>query len=106
MRVAAFQYDVAWRDRTANWATIERLAGSANLRPGDFALLPELSDTGFTMDPPPVEGPDPLEAAARVARSRGLWMQVGHATRDASGNRLFNVASIVRPDGSVAGAYR
>jgi predicted amidohydrolase len=106
MRVAAFQFDVAWRDRTTNWATIERLAGSANLRRGDFVLLPELSDTGFTMDPPPQDGPEPIEAAARVARSHGIWMQVGHAARDASGNRLFNVASVVRPDGSVAGAYR
>jgi len=69
-------------------------------------LLPDLSDTGFTMDPLPQHGREPIEAAARVARSHGIWMQVGHAARDASGNRLFNVASVVRPDGSVAGAYR
>jgi len=106
MRFAVFQYDVAWMDRAANWATVHRLAASANLAAGDYLLLPELGDTGFTMEPPPADGPDPLEAAAALARAHGVWVQAGHAERGAPGGRLWNVATVLRPDGSVAAQYR
>ena len=106
MRIAALQFDIAWMDPARNWATIERLAASANLSAGDFVLLPELADTGFTMDPPPAGRPDPVEATAQLARRHKVWMQSGHAERDATTGALHNAASIIRPDGSVAGTYR
>ena len=44
MRIAALQFDIAWMDPARNWATIDRLAASANLSAGDFVLiLQELS---------------------------------------------------------------
>ena len=85
MRVAVAQMDIAWMDRAANWATIRRMVGSANLSKGDYLLLPELADTGFTMDPPPEAGPDPMRAAEELARAHGLWVQMGHAERAADG---------------------
>ncbi len=106
MRIAALQFDIAWMDPARNWATMERLAASANLLAGDFVLLPELADTGFTMDPPPAGRPDPVNATAQLARRHGVWMQSGHAERDATSGALHNAASIIRPDGSVAGTYR
>lgn len=106
MRIAALQFDIAWMDPTRNWATIKRLAASANLAAGDFVLLPELADIGFTMDPPPANCPDPVAATADIARQHGVWMQSGHAERNASDGRMRNAASIIRPDGSVAGTYR
>ena len=105
MRIAALQFDVAWRDRAANWAAMERLVGSANLPPGTFVLTPELADTGFTMDPPPAEGPEPVAAAAAMAKARGLWLQVGHAERAPDG-AVLNAATVVAPDGAVRGTYR
>ena len=104
MRIAALQYDVAWMDRAANWRTVDRLLASANLPRGTFALLPELGDTGFTMDPPPASGPDPVQAASERAKRDGIWLQVGHAECGADGMR--NAATIVAPDGSVRGTYR
>jgi omega-amidase len=105
MRVAALQFDVAWMDRSANWDALRRLARSANLAGGTYLLTPELADTGFTMDPPPSSGPEPVAAAADLARELGVWMQMGHAERGSDGG-IRNAASIVRPDGSVAGTYR
>ncbi len=106
MRIAALQFDIAWMDPARNWATIARLAASVNLAPGDFVLLPELADTGFAMDPRPEGSPDPVTATAEIARRHGVWIQSGHAERDAIDRRLRNAASIIRPDGSVAGTYR
>jgi omega-amidase len=106
VRFAVFQYDVAWMDRAANWATVHRLAESANLVSGDYVLLPELGDTGFTMDPPPAGGPDPVAEGAALARAHGVLVQVGHAEPDAPGGRLWNVASVFRPDGTLAAQYR
>jgi predicted amidohydrolase len=104
MRIAALQYDVAWMDRAANWRTVDRMLASANLPRGTFALLPELGDTGFTMDPPPASGPDPVQAASERAKRDGIWLQVGHAECGADGMR--NAATVVAPDGSVRGTYR
>lgn len=106
MRIAALQFDIAWMDPARNWTTIAHLAASANLAPGDFVLLPELADTGFSMDPRPEGSPDPVTATSEIARRHGVWIQSGHAERDAIDQRLRNAASIIRPDGSVAGTYR
>jgi len=104
MQVAALQYDVAWMDRAANWRTIDRLLGSANLPRGTFVLTPELADTGFTMDDPPASGPEPVTSAAACARRHAVWLQMGHAEPVPAGKR--NAATIVAPDGSTQGTYR
>ena len=109
MRIAALQFDIRWMDPEANWATVARILGSANPAGGpsaEFVLLPELSDVGFTMDPLPEGGPDPVERAAAIARERGTWIQAGHAERDPAGGRPRNAATIIRPDGIVAATYR
>ena len=104
--MAALQFDIAWRDPAANWRRIGDLLAAATVKPGDYVLLPELSDTGFTMDPPPADRPDPVASAALVARRHGIWIQCGHAEVPPGGGRMRNAATIVRPDGSVAATYR
>jgi predicted amidohydrolase len=106
VRVAALQFDIAWRDPAANWRRIGDLLAAATVKPGDYVLLPELSDTGFTMEPPPADRPDPVASAVLVARRHGIWIQCGHAEVPPGGGRMRNAATIVRPDGSVAATYR
>ena len=44
MNVALVQFDIAWEDKPANHATIERMLIEAGVEPGAYVLLPELGD--------------------------------------------------------------
>ncbi|MFO0962913.1 MAG: nitrilase-related carbon-nitrogen hydrolase [Phycisphaerales bacterium] len=107
MRVAALQYDIAWMDKAANAATVRRMLASANLPRGDgFALLPEMFDTGFTMDAAEASRTDSLPAAQSIARESGVWLQAGYAMANAGGGPPSNAAVILDPQGAVRATYR
>ncbi|MEQ8770848.1 MAG: nitrilase-related carbon-nitrogen hydrolase [Phycisphaerales bacterium] len=50
MRAHLVQLDIAWEDREANYAAVRRLLEPASVQPGDFVLLPELFDSGFSLN--------------------------------------------------------
>jgi len=57
MKIAWIQYDIRWEDQQANLAYIENLLEDS---PKDFELLilPEMFDTGFTMEPQKLKNRD------------------------------------------------
>jgi len=55
LRIIALQYDMAWENKAKNKDTVERMLASAP--PADLILLPEMFDTGFTMNPKKVAEP-------------------------------------------------
>ena len=77
MRVAAIQYDIAWEDKAANHATLERLIADAALEPGTLVLLPELGDTGFSFDLDAIADGRSVPWAVDLARRRGISIQAG-----------------------------
>lgn len=104
MEVALVQYDIAWEDKPTNHERIEAMLVDSGTPSGAFVLLPELGDTGFSMDLPAVTMHDSLEWAVSLARRRNWTIQVGHADLHADGFGR-NCATIVRPDGSLAETY-
>lgn len=50
MRVHLFQMSLDWEDRHKNFARAERLADRASIEPGDLIVLPELFDSGFSLN--------------------------------------------------------
>ncbi len=105
MEIALVQYDIAWQDKPANHARIESLLLDAAVPEGAFVLLPELGDTGFSMDVAAVTGEASLPWARSLASRHGWTLQVGHAERHADGLGR-NCTTIVRPDGSSSATYR
>ncbi len=104
MRLAAVQFDIAWQDKSRNWGTMERMLRDAALPADSLALLPELADTGFTMDRAAVTAGDSLADAVRVSRTLGIGLVSGHGeARDA---QTFNSATITTSRGEVLGTYR
>ena len=103
MEVALVQYDIAWEDKATNHARIEAMLDEADMPGGTFVLLPELGDTGFSIDLEAIthEEHDSVAWALELAKRRDLVIQVGHALRAEDGMGL-NCATIVRPDGSTA----
>lgn len=104
MEVALVQYDITWEDKPANHERIEAMLLEAGTPEGAFVLLPELGDTGFSMDLEAVTEHDSLEWAISLAQRRNWTIQVGHAEKHADGFGR-NCATIVRADGSLAESY-
>ncbi len=105
MRVAAIQYDIAWEDKAANHATLERLIEDAGLEPETLIVLPALGDTGFRFDLAAIVDDRTLTWAADVARRRGCALQAGYAERGAD-RKGRNCSAILSSRGEILGVYR
>ena len=109
MRFAAVQFDIVWEDKPANHAIVEGMVNAADppLSTGSFVLLPELGDTGFSMNLDRIVDERSLEWARQLAKERGVFVQHGFARREAaSGPPGRNCAAIISPDGTVLGEYQ
>ena len=104
MRVAAVQFDIAWEDKAANHAVIERMLDEAAIAPGTFVLLPELGDTGFSFNLDAIVDDRTLDWARPLARRLRIWLQAGFARRGPDGKGR-NCAAIISPQGEVVGTY-
>jgi omega-amidase len=107
MRFAAVQFDIIWEDKLANHAIIERMLHEAEpaIAPGTFVLLPELGDTGFSMNLDRIVDDASLDWGRRIARELQIYLQVGFARRDAATGKGLNCAAIIGTDGSVIAEY-
>jgi predicted amidohydrolase len=113
MRFAAVQFDVVWEDKPANHAIVERMLDEAKISEGAFVLLPELGDTGFSMNLDRIVDDRTLEWARELAQRRKVFVQPGFARQVGEGERNDpahpagrNCAAIIVPDGSVLGEYQ
>jgi predicted amidohydrolase len=117
MLIAAVQSDVTFADPDANVQRVlewmHRAAGRRarpTTRPAELVVFPECMLTGYTYDSRQhafqvaLKIDDPrFERLALAARQLKQWITIGFLERE--GNRLFNSAALVGPDG-VAGCYR
>src|SRR5688572_23143786 len=80
MRVACCQFDIAWEDKPANYARVERLVRAAKLEPGTLLLLPEMFATGFSMNAhaiaEPTGGPT-SRFVADLAKANDIFVLAG-----------------------------
>jgi predicted amidohydrolase len=108
MRFAAVQLDIVWEDMAANHVIFERLLAQAQPRiePGSFVLLPELGDTGFSMNLERIVDEGSLLWAKQLAKHRQIFLQHGFARRnDGARPPGRNCAAIVSPAGEVLAEY-
>lgn len=50
MRAHLVQPDIVWEDREANFDRVARLLDGVDVRPGDLIALPEMFDSGFSLN--------------------------------------------------------
>ena len=107
MRFAAVQFDIVWEDKAANHAIIERMLEEAGVEPGTFVLLPELGDTGFSMNLDRIVDDRSLEWAIALARRLRIFVQPGFARREAASGGLGRTcAALIDPNGNLLGEYQ
>lgn len=101
MQAHLVQFDIIWEDKDANYAIVERMLESAPMARGDFVLLPEMFDTGFSLNVERTADEDGRSGAflRRVAQRWGVFVQAGITRRDAQGRGL-NRAACYGPDGA------
>ncbi|MDR0576516.1 MAG: carbon-nitrogen hydrolase family protein [Candidatus Accumulibacter sp.] len=107
-RVAAVQMDCAAYEPERNFATAERLLQNAAARGAVLAVLPELFNTGYRVEDRDRELAHPVPGAVTERMSaigRTLDMFIAGAVIERDGERLYDTAILVGPDGFV-GSYR
>ena len=107
MQLIAGQYEIAWQDKIANHGLIrEWLCGRAP-EPGSLILLPEMCDTGFSMNLAEV-APDRSRRSeaffARLAKELEIYLVAGLVRRGADGLGR-NEAVVFSPEGLELARY-
>lgn len=107
MHIAALQYDIAWEDKPANHAIVERMLKNAKLPAESFVVLPEMGDTGFSFNLDAIVDDRTLPWAIHTAKQNRLWLQAGYAVRDENDNPPGrNCTSIINSQGEIEGTYQ
>lgn len=95
------QMDIAWHEKTVNHERVLQLLDSVDVRPGDFVLLPEMFDTGFsfTIDKTNDQDGRTLAFMLELARDTGAIVQGGRTIAPCHKCAARNVMSVVSGDG-------
>ena len=104
MRFHAIQTSPVWEDHDANRALIARAIEALAPAPRDFVVLPELCETGFSMNSTLAARDDSIAWGSHLAQSAKIWLQCGIARRQPHGG-VANTATLFSPEGREHGCY-
>lgn len=105
MNFHALQTDPVWLNAAENRRRIEGAIDATKFSRGDFFVLPEMCETGWSTNAADYAGVrDSIFWLSSVARARQVWIQAGFAEHTAMG--VANSAAVVAPDGEVRACYR
>ena len=82
---------------------VEALIQKANPSNGDFVVLQEMSDTGWSMDYKTLAKSSSVKWGCSLAKQFGVWLQIGWAGLDQG--RGKNCISICSPEGAEVATY-
>jgi predicted amidohydrolase len=107
VNVIGLQFDIAWENKAANFATVRRWLAQAAPEKGSLVVLPEMFATGFSMDTAKIAeayGGETEQFLAQTARELGLYLLAGAAMRGRDG-RARNKALVFSPAGALHAFY-
>ena len=105
MQAIALQYSPVWCQKTASHRIVESLLEAAEPEPGAFVVLPEMADTGWSLDPRKTIQGDTLGWAAEIAVRHQIHLQIGFSRQVERAPGASNAAVIAHPDGSFGPIY-
>lgn len=102
MRAHLVQMDIAWEDRAANHAAVERMLDGVDVRAGDLVVLPELFDVGFSLnlEAAPDRADETLRFLLRLADDLGVTVHGGRAVRPCDCDKALNTVAVTAPGGA------
>jgi omega-amidase len=107
MRAHLVQMEIAWEDKQANHDKVERLVSRAGVREGDLIVLPEMFDTGFSLNVEATADADgaTLRYLRQLAGDLRVFVQGGRTVREDGAALAENRAPVIVPDGAVLAEY-
>lgn len=108
MQVVAVQLDMVWEDKASNHEKLRKLLSSARIDPGALILLPEMYETGFSMNAAAAAQSEAREGESLL---RELAAQYDAAVMGGVAGPLHNGVSrneavVFAPDGSELVRYQ
>ena len=106
MHIVACQLDIVWEDPDANRRRVCDLLSREPIPAGSMIVLPEMFQTGFTMDVTAASGPDgsSVRFLQELAKTYQSTVVAGVVGRHADGKGL-NQAAVTGPDGNTVQTY-
>lgn len=106
MRAHLLQYEIAWEDKAANHETVRRLISAASPRENELVILPEMFDTGFSLNVETTSDEDETSTRflADMARSQRIYL-MGGLTKTGPDQRGRNRALVFNPAGDQIACY-
>ena len=107
MQVIGCQLDIAWENKTANFAQVRRQVRRVAVERPALIVLPEMFATGFSMDVEKIaegESGSTGQFLSEIASETGSYIVGGLVGRNARGQGL-NQASLVGPKGQEITRY-
>jgi len=105
VKVHLVQPAIVWEDKQANRLQVRELLHGAGVEPGDFILLPEMFDTGFSFTTSTTADQDgsTIGFLRELAAATGACVQGG---RTRAGEHAANVMSVLAPKGTLLAEYQ
>ena len=103
MKFHALQFNAILHDWEANRREVEKLIVDIKLCDGDFILLQEMTDTGWSMKLDRITGIGTVAWACELSDKYNCWLQVGWV--DSDGDRGKNCVTICSPIGEPIYTY-
>lgn len=107
VRAHLVQLDIRWEDRDANFARVDELLADAGTNPGDLVVLPELFDSGFSLNTAATHDNEGRTARylADLAKRLGVFIQGGRTVIPEGSGRALNMMSVYGPAGLTLAEY-
>lgn len=111
MRAHLVQLNIAWEDRPTNFRRVRSLLETAPVEPGDLVALPELFDTGFSMNTAKTADLDGATLAflREIATTMGVTIQGGRTVKHPGGKgadaNASNEMTAIGRDGQILCRY-
>jgi predicted amidohydrolase len=107
MNLFGCQFDIAWEDKSANFAKVRRLVGAIRPPRGSLVVLPEMFSTGFSMDASRTRQgskPECDHFLAELTREHGVYVVAGVVNTGSDG-KARNEAVAFTPGGQLIARY-
>ncbi len=107
MRVHLVQMNIVWEDRHRNFTIVDRLLDAAGVEPGDLVILPEMFDSGFSLN---TERTNDTAGETRMflenlARRLHSTVHGGRTVQIPGHDKAENRAPVFSPEGRLLAEY-